>query len=62
MGHADYPRREWSESGDRDMDEARQRERTGASESIEASVRYFPEESEALWITQTIPGGNRTHI
>ena len=40
------------------MDVARQGERTGVSESIEASVRYFPEESHASWVTQTIPGGN----
>jgi hypothetical protein len=44
------------------MDEARQRERTGVSESIEVSVRYFPEESPAAQMTQFIPGGNRTHI
>jgi len=42
----------------RDMDLAPQGERTGVSESIEASARYFPEESHASWITQTIPGGN----
>jgi hypothetical protein len=44
------------------MDEARQGERTGVSESIEASVKEFPEESQAHRITQSIPGGNRTHI
>ncbi len=44
------------------MDEARQGERVRASESIEASVRYFPKESDVDWITQTVPGGNRTHI
>ena len=31
-----YPRREWSESGDRDMDLAPRGQRTGVSESIEA--------------------------
>jgi hypothetical protein len=44
------------------MDEARQGELSGESESIEANVRPFPQESHALRITQTVPGGNRTHI
>ena len=44
------------------MDEARQGERMGVSESIEANVRNFPEESHVHGVTQTIPGGNRTHI
>ena len=60
--HAKYPRREWSESGDRDMDVARQGERTGVSESIEDRTHSLPKESHAHWVTQIIPGGNRTHI
>jgi hypothetical protein len=44
------------------MDLALQGERAGAGESIEALVKEFPEESDAHWITQFIPGGNRTHI
>jgi len=40
------------------MDEARQGERAGASESIEANVRNFPEESHVHGVTQTIPGEN----
>jgi len=56
------PRREWSRWEARDMDEARQGERVGTSESIEANIRNFPGESHVHGVTQTIPGGNRTHI
>ena len=44
------------------MDEARQGERAGGSESIEANVRKVPEESHMRGVTQTIPGENRTRI
>jgi hypothetical protein len=44
------------------MDEARKGELLGESESIEAVAFFGPKGSHAHWITQTVPGGNRTHI
>ena len=60
--HTDYPRREWSRRESSDIDEARRVRFRGETESIEAKVKEFPEESHATQVTQSIPGGNRTHI
>src|SRR6266581_3989700 len=52
------PRREWSRRESSDIDEARRVRFRAETESIEAKVKEFPEESHASWITQIIPGGN----
>ena len=47
------------------MDDSPKGERTGTSESIEVQMYRCtpsPSESKTRKITQTVPGGNRTHI
>ena len=61
LDHTNRSRRESSGSGDGEMDFSPKGERAGASESIEVRVR-IPKVSLVRWITQTVPGGNRTHI
>src|SRR2546421_8871010 len=60
--HTIRPRREWSRWEASDMDFSPKGERTGASESIEVRAIKVRKECHTHSTTQSVPGGNRTHI